>query len=40
MIRTSEVVPPGHPDKFRHQVADAIVAACYEVDPRAYARSR
>ena len=36
MIRMSEVVLPGHPDKFCDQVADAIVAACYQVDPRAY----
>ena len=36
MIRTSEVVLPGHPDKFCDQVADAIIAACYRADPRAY----
>ena len=36
MIRMSEVVLPGHPDKFCDQVADAIVAECYKVDPRAY----
>jgi S-adenosylmethionine synthetase len=36
MIRLSEVVLPGHPDKFCDQVADAIVAECYAVDPRAY----
>jgi S-adenosylmethionine synthetase len=36
MIRMSEVVLPGHPDKFCDQVADAIVAECYEADPRAY----
>jgi S-adenosylmethionine synthetase len=36
MIRTSEVVLPGHPDKFCDQAADAIVAACYRADPRAY----
>ena len=36
MIRMSEVVLPGHPDKFCDQVADAIVAECYTVDPRAY----
>jgi S-adenosylmethionine synthetase len=36
MIRMSEVVLPGHPDRFCDQVADAIVRACYEVDPRAY----
>ena len=36
MIRMSEVVLPGHPDKFCDQVADAIVAECYRADPRAY----
>jgi S-adenosylmethionine synthetase len=36
MIRLSEVVLSGHPDKFCDQVADAIVAECYKVDPRAY----
>ena len=36
MIRVSEVVLPGHPDRFCDQVADAVVGACYEVDPRAY----
>jgi S-adenosylmethionine synthetase len=36
MIRMSEVVLPGHPDKFCDQAADAVVAACYAVDPRAY----
>lgn len=36
MIRISEVVLPGHPDKFCDQVADAIVAECYKADPRAY----
>ena len=36
MIRMSEVVLPGHPDKFCDQVADAIVAECYQADPRAY----
>ena len=36
MIRISEMVLPGHPDKFCDQVADAIVAACYEVDEEAY----
>lgn len=36
MIRTSEVVLPGHPDKFCDQAADAIVGACYRADPRAY----
>ena len=36
MIRHSEVVLPGHPDKFCDLAADAIVAACYRADPRAY----
>jgi S-adenosylmethionine synthetase len=36
MIRMSEAVLPGHPDKFCDQVADAIVAECYAADPRAY----
>jgi S-adenosylmethionine synthetase len=36
MIRMSEVVLPGHPDKFCDLVADAIVAECYAADPRAY----
>ena len=36
MIRMSEVVLPGHPDKFCDQVADAIVGECYTADPRAY----
>lgn len=36
MIRMSEVVLPGHPDRFCDQVADAIVGACYAADPRAY----
>jgi S-adenosylmethionine synthetase len=36
MIRVSETVLPGHPDKFCDQIADAIVAECYRVDPRAY----
>ena len=36
MIRMSEVVLPGHPDKFCDQVADAIVAESYKADPRAY----
>ena len=36
MIRASEMVLPGHPDKFCDQVADAIVAECYAVDPEAY----
>ena len=32
MIRISEMVLPGHPDKFCDQVADAAIAACVEVD--------
>lgn len=36
MIRMSEVVLPGHPDRFCDQVADAVVAECYQADPRAY----
>ncbi len=36
MIRMSEAVLPGHPDKFCDAVADAIVAECYRVDERAY----
>ena len=39
MIRMSEVVLPGHPDKFCDQVADAIVAECYQADPRAYCQA-
>jgi S-adenosylmethionine synthetase len=36
MIRMSEAVLPGHPDKFCDIVADAIVAECYRADERAY----
>ncbi len=36
MIRFSEMVLPGHPDKFCDQAADAIVAACAARDPEAY----
>lgn len=36
MIRMSEMVLPGHPDKFCDQIADAIVAECYRADPQAY----
>jgi len=36
MIRFSEMVLPGHPDKFCDQVADEIVAECYRVDAEAY----
>ena len=35
-FRTAEYVFPGHPDKFCDQVADAIVAECYQADRRAY----
>ena len=36
MIRMSEMVLPGHPDKFCDQVADAIIAAAAQVDADAY----
>ena len=36
MIRASEMVLPGHPDKFCDHVAESIVAECYAADPRAY----
>jgi S-adenosylmethionine synthetase len=36
MIRMSEMVLPGHPDKFCDQVADAIIAHTVQVDPEAY----
>jgi len=36
MIRISEAVLPGHPDKFCDIAADAIVAECYQADRRAY----
>jgi S-adenosylmethionine synthetase len=36
MIRMSEAVLPGHPDKFCDAVAEAIVDECYKVDDRAY----
>lgn len=36
MIRMSEMVLPGHPDKFCDQVADAIIAHTVAVDPLAY----
>ena len=36
MIRVSEMVLPGHPDKFCDQVADAIIEAALAVDPQAY----
>ncbi len=36
MIRISEMVLPGHPDKFCDQVADAIVAECVKQNEGAY----
>jgi S-adenosylmethionine synthetase len=36
MIRFSEMVLPGHPDKFCDQVADAIVARAAALDAEAY----
>ena len=36
MIRVSEMVLPGHPDKFCDQVADAIIAECVKIDADAY----
>jgi S-adenosylmethionine synthetase len=36
MIRISEMVLPGHPDKFCDQVADAVIAECMKVDKDAY----
>lgn len=36
MIRMSEMVLPGHPDKFCDQVADSILKHCQQVDPYAY----
>ncbi len=36
MIRISETVLPGHPDKFCDQVADAVIAHCMKVDEDAY----
>lgn len=36
MIRTSEAVLRGHPDKFCDQVADRILYHAYERDPEAY----
>ena len=35
MIRVSEAVLPGHPDKFCDQIADAIVGAL-EIDDRGF----
>jgi len=36
MIRISEAVLAGHPDKFCDQVADAVIAACMDIDEDAY----
>lgn len=36
MIRCSETVLRGHPDKFCDQIADRIIHAAYQVDPEAY----
>jgi S-adenosylmethionine synthetase len=36
MIRTSEAVLRGHPDKFCDQIADRILYHAYEQDPAAY----
>ena len=36
MIRISEMVLPGHPDKFCDQVADAVIAETVAIDPDAY----
>jgi S-adenosylmethionine synthetase len=36
MIRVSEMVLPGHPDKFCDQVADAIIGECVATDTDAY----
>jgi len=36
VIRISEMVLPGHPDKFCDQVADAVIGACMAVDADAY----
>ena len=36
MIHMSEMVLPGHPDKFCDQVADAVLRRCQQVDPYAY----
>ena len=36
MIRISEAVLAGHPDKFCDQVADAVIAECMKVDEDAY----
>ena len=36
MIRISEMVFAGHPDKFCDQVADAIIAEAMKIDNNAY----
>ena len=36
MIRMSEMVLPGHPDKFCDQVADAVIAETVKIDADAY----
>ncbi len=38
MIRISEMVLLGHPDKFCDQVADAIIAECMAIDDDGYAQ--
>lgn len=38
MIRISEMVLPGHPDKFCDQIADAIIAECMAIDDDGYAQ--
>ena len=37
MIRVSEAVLPGHPDKLCDFVAESLVQAALAVDPEAYA---
>lgn len=36
MIRVSEIVLAGHPDKFCDQIADAVIERTVEIDPDAY----
>ena len=36
MIRISEMVLAGHPDKYCDQVADAVIAECMKIDKDAY----
>jgi len=36
MIRISEMVLAGHPDKYCDQVADAVIAECMNIDKNAY----